>query len=260
MFLTVCSSAPATNVRVAESPATTRRSPASHRCTLAPRRVDLLPNLQLRLLVATALALPQNCVLYKGLQGLTFDEIPVQNEMMGHCRLEQLIDRRGAKNPSVERHDTGRAGPQESGPGRLHHRTRRRLPHRQAHGGHHRERGRVLQRESGAGSCQRYAGGCLSRLLGLQQGALRLPQAHGAGRGQEAALPRTRRGDLRRRGAHLRHGRGGQGNPGHHPHPQRRGHRQPHRQALVQERRPHHPEKRGVHGESGLGYRRQGQS
>ena len=73
--------------------------------------IDRLPNLQLRLLVATALALPQNCVLYKGLQGLTFDEIPVQNEMMGHCRLEQLIDRRGATNAIVERQDTSRTAP-----------------------------------------------------------------------------------------------------------------------------------------------------
>ena len=39
-------------------------------------------------------------------------------------------------------------------PGSLHHRARRRFPHRQAHGGHHRERGRILQREFGAGSCQ----------------------------------------------------------------------------------------------------------
>ena len=60
-------------------------------------------------------------------------------------------------------------------------------------------------------------------------------------------------------GAHIRHGRVRQGNPGHHPHPQRRGRRQSHRQALVQERRPHHPEERGLHGNSGLGRRRQGQ-
>ena len=37
------------------------------------------------------------------------------------------------------------------------------------------------------------------------------------------------------------------------------GHRQPHRQALVQERRPHHPEKRSLHRHFGLGRRRQGQ-
>ena len=37
------------------------------------------------------------------------------------------------------------------------------------------------------------------------------------------------------------------------------GDRQPHRQALVQERRPHHPPKRDVHRNPGLGRRRQGQ-
>ncbi len=75
-----------------------------------------------------------------------------------------------------------------------------------------------------------------------------------AGRGQEAAHAGTRSGHCARGGAHLRHGRGRQGNPGHHPDPQRRGHRQPHRQALVQERRPHHPQERGVYRNPGLGH------
>ena len=36
----------------------------------------------------------------------------------------------------------------------LHHRARRRFPHRQADGGHHRERGRILQRKSDTGVIQ----------------------------------------------------------------------------------------------------------
>ena len=144
--------------------------------------------------------------------------------------------------------------PAQGREGGLHHRARRRLPHRQAHGGHHRVCGRVLLGEPCAGSCQGYARGRFSRLLGGQPGALRLPEAHGAGRGQEASHPRTRRGHRSRGGAHLQHGRGGQGHPGHHPHPQRRGHRQPHRQALVQERRPHHPQESCLHGNLGLGH------
>ena len=55
--------------------------------------------------------------------------------------------------------------------------------------------------------------------------------------------PGTRSRNRSRGHAHFLHGRVGPGHPGHHPDPQRRGHRQPHRQALVQERRPHHPEK-----------------
>ena len=42
-------------------------------------------------------------------------------------------------------------------PRRLHHRARRRLPHRQAHGGDHRERRRVLFGEPGAGGDPRDA-------------------------------------------------------------------------------------------------------
>ena len=37
--------------------------------------------------------------------------------MLGHCRLEQLIDRRGAKNTTIERHDTCRTAPGKGGPG-----------------------------------------------------------------------------------------------------------------------------------------------
>ena len=61
--------------------------------------------------------LPQNRTQNKGLQGLTLDEVPVQNEMLGYCRREQGIDRHGATNANVERHDAGRAEPEESGPG-----------------------------------------------------------------------------------------------------------------------------------------------
>ena len=41
------------------------------------------------------------------------------------------------------------------------------------------------------------------------------------------------------------------------PRPQRRGHRQPGREALVQERSPLHPQKRGLHGDAGMGRQRQ---
>ena len=51
--------------------------------------------------------LPQNHLVYKVLQGLTLDEFPVQNEMLGNCRREHLIVSRGATNANVERHDTG---------------------------------------------------------------------------------------------------------------------------------------------------------
>ena len=53
--------------------------------------------------------------------------------------------------------------------------------------------------------------------------------------------------------AHLRHGRGRNGHAAHRPRPQRRGHRQPHRKALVQERHPLHPQKRGLHRDVDLG-------
>ena len=64
--------------------------------------------------------------------------------------------------------------------GCLHHRARRRFPHRQADGGHHRERGRVLQRESCPGGCPGDAGGRVPRLLPRLQGALRLQARQGA--------------------------------------------------------------------------------
>ena len=75
---------------------------------------------------------------------------------------------------------------------RLHHRARRRHPHRQAHGGHHRERGRVLLGESSPGGHEGDAGVRLSRLLGLQLRPLRLQPGDGAGRGQEAPNPGDR--------------------------------------------------------------------
>ena len=56
----------------------------------------------------------------------------------------------------------------------------------------HRERGRVLQREFGPGGHQGDARGRLQRLLDRQQDALRLQQAHGAGRAEEEAHPGTR--------------------------------------------------------------------
>ena len=61
--------------------------------------------------------LPQNCLVHNALQGITCEQFPVQNEMLGYCRMEHLIVSRGAKNKTIERYDAGRAGPQESGPG-----------------------------------------------------------------------------------------------------------------------------------------------
>ena len=141
----------------------------------------------------------------------------------------------------------------------LNHRARRRLPNRQADGGHHRVRGRILLRKSCGGSSAWYARGGLPGLLGRQPGALRLPQADGPGRGQEASHPRTGPGHLPGGPAHLQPGRVGERHPGDHPHSQRRGHRQPHRQALVQERHSHHPQKRGLHRHFALGRWSQGQ-
>ena len=141
----------------------------------------------------------------------------------------------------------------------LHHRARRRFPHRQADGGHHRVRGRVLLRKSCGRSSARDAGGRLPGLLGRQPGALRLPQADGPGRSEEASHPGTGSGHLPRGPTHLRYGRGRTRHPGHHPRSQQRWHRQPYRQALVQERRPHHTEKRGLHRHPSLGRGCQGQ-
>ena len=45
----------------------------------------------------------------------------------------------------------------------------------------------------------------------------------------------------------------GRGNTGHHPHPERRGHRQPHGKALVQDWYPQHPLQRGLHRYDDLG-------
>ena len=114
-------------------------------------------------------------------------------------------------------------------------------------------------RKSSGGSSTGNAGGRLPGLLGRQPGALRLSQADGPGRGQEAPHIGARSGLISRSAAHSRYGLGRTGHPGHYPHPERRGHRQPHRPALVQERRPHHPEKLGLHRHPSLGRRRQGQ-
>ena len=142
---------------------------------------------------------------------------------------------------------------QEGRPRRLHHRARRRLPHRQADGGHHRVGGRILLGKSCRRSSAGDAGGGLPGLLGRQPGAIRLPQADGPGRSQEAPNPGTQPGHLPGGETHFRYGRVGQGHPGDHPHPERRGHRQPHRKALVQERRPHHPAQRDLYRHSDLG-------
>ncbi len=149
--------------------------------------------------------------------------------------------------------------PAQGHPRRLHHRARRRLPHRQADGGHHRVRGRVLLGESCRRSQAGNARGRLPWLLGRQPGALRLQEADGPGRCQEASHPGTGPGHLPGGSAHLQPGRVWERHPGHHPHPERRGYRQPHRQAMVQERRPHHPQKRGLHRNPSLGRRRQRQ-
>ena len=60
-------------------------------------------------------------------------------------------------------------------------------------------------------------------------------------------------GDFPRGQAHLRPGGGGQGHPGDRPHPEPRGHRQPHRRAVVQEQHPHHHAKRNLHRHLGPG-------
>ena len=70
----------------------------------------------------------------------------------------------------------------------FHHRTRRRLPHRQADGGHYRERGRILLRKSCG---QRFCGGCGKRPPAASGFPAAPPsattRAHGPGRGQEAS-------------------------------------------------------------------------
>ena len=141
----------------------------------------------------------------------------------------------------------------------IYHRARRRLSHGQADGGHYRVRGRILLGKSCRRSSAWYARGRLQGLLGRQPGALRLQEADGPGRCQEASHPGTGPGHLPGGSANLQPGRVWERHPGHHPHPERRGHRQPHRQTLVKERRPHHPQKRGLHRHFALGRRSQGQ-
>ena len=60
--------------------------------------------------------IPQNHLVYKGLQGITCEQFTLQNGMLGNCRWGQAIDSRGAKNTTVERHDAGQTAPSESGP------------------------------------------------------------------------------------------------------------------------------------------------
>ena len=143
-------------------------------------------------------------------------------------------------------------------PRRLHHRARRRLPYRQAHGGDHRERRRVLLGKSCAGGRPRHARGRLTRLLGRQPHPLRLHEGLRAGRREEAPPAGARLRHRPRRGAHLRPRRGGQGHHRDRAHPQRRRHRQPHRTPLVQERRPHPAHQRRLHGHAAVGRGREG--
>ena len=98
------------------------------------------------------------------------------------------------------------------------------------------------QRESCPGGHQRDARGRISRLLGRQQDALRLQQGHGAGWAQETSHTGTQRGCGPCRQAHVRDGRGRNGDAEHRQDPQLRGCRQPHGKALVQERRQLHPQ------------------
>ena len=76
--------------------------------------------------------------------------------------------------------------PQAGHQGNLHHRARRRLPHRQADGGHHREPGRILLGKSCPGGFAGNAGGRLPWLLDFHLLPLRLPEGAGPGRSQEA--------------------------------------------------------------------------
>ena len=58
----------------------------------------------------------------------------------------------------------------------------------------------------GPGGHEGDEGGGIKGLLGVQQGALRVQEAHGAGRGEEEAYPGTRPRNLPRGAAHLRYG------------------------------------------------------
>ena len=81
--------------------------------------------------------------------------------------------------------------------------------------------------ESGPRGHERDAGGSFSRLLGFRLRPLRLQPGHGPGRGQEASHAGARPGCGPHREAHVRHGRGWQGDGGNHQHPQRRGNPEP---------------------------------
>ena len=72
---------------------------------------------------------------------------------------------------------------------RLYHRVRRRLPHRQAHGGHHRERGRILLRKFGPRGRPGNAGGSVKRLFPGFQGSFRLQPHQGQRRGEGPSHP-----------------------------------------------------------------------
>ena len=92
--------------------------------------------------------------------------------LQGDPRLEVLplhTQARARRRIQVHAQTQGREG-------RIHHRARRRLRHRKAHGGHHRERGRVLLGESRPRGLAGDERGRLTRLLGRPQRPLRLPQ------------------------------------------------------------------------------------
>ena len=61
--------------------------------------------------VFAALALPQNRLQYNVLQGITCEQFPLHNEMLGHCRGKQSIDNWEATNSTAKWRDTSRTGP-----------------------------------------------------------------------------------------------------------------------------------------------------
>ena len=55
--------------------------------------------------------MPQNHLVHKGLQGITYAEFPVHNEILAHCEREQSIDCHEATKAIDERGHMGRAVP-----------------------------------------------------------------------------------------------------------------------------------------------------
>ena len=90
-------------------------------------------------------------------------------------RLRSLHPNQLPKSNAVCRVDCIGSMLQEKGhKGSIHHRARRRLPHRQAHGSHHRERGRILQRKSCRGRRPGNEGSRFEGLLPRLQVPLRI--------------------------------------------------------------------------------------